>query len=77
MVLFFETTEAYIYIYIYIYVYIYISIFHEQDTTECNRVKQIYMEIKRKKHRLQNNMEDTRKGPIIFKPDKKMQPLPA
>ena len=26
---------------------------------------------------IQNNMEDTRKGPIIFKPDKKMQPLRA
>ena len=52
------------------------AIFHEQDTPECNRVKQIYVEVKRKKHGLQNNMEDTRKGPIVFKLDKKMQPLP-
>ena len=57
-------------------IYICLTLLHS-GVSECSRVKQIYMEIKRKKHRLQNNMEDTRKGPIIFKLDKKMQPLPA
>ena len=55
---------------------------HKQSFTNrtlqnATKLSKYIWKLKEKKHRLQNNMEDTRKGPIIFKPDKKMQPLPA
>ena len=56
-----------------VYSLLFLAYKHYTVITYCTYI----WKLKAKKHRLQNNMEDTRKGPIIFKPDKKMQPLPA